>query len=319
MTEQQIHYFLTLVEEQSFSKASKKLFVTQPSLSQYIMKFEKQIGAKLFDRSSVPIRLTEEGKAVYQAVCQMRSITEDLKQQINSLQKTETGSLHLGITPFRGSALLSNSIIKYHNDYPGITISIIEKSHEELLDSLIHGECDLVIDSGNINHSLFCREPLLPEKLYMAVSKQNPLNEQLKEHRLKASDLLNNSTRLLQATPCKLDQFHQQPYIIYEGCQTMRELTTKILEEQNHPLDIILKLRDMYTVFSLVVADMGVSIIPDSLIRYGNFHTHPYYYKLDSQYTINPIYLITKKNRTLTKPAYEYLKILKELNGSGTW
>lgn len=319
MTEQQIKYFLTLVEEKSFSKASKKLFVTQPSFSQYIMKFEKQMGAKLFDRSSVPIRLTEEGEAVYKAVCEIRSISDDLRRQISSLRNLETGSLYLGTTPFRGSTLLSKSIKKYHSEYPGITISIVEKPLEELQNSLIHGGCDLAIGSGNINQNLLHSEPLATEKLYMAVSMQNPLNEQLKDHRLEVSDIISNSLNLLRVPPCNLEQFCQEPYIMYEGYENISELTAKIFEEHDHRPEVFLKLRDMYTVFSFVVADMGISIVPDSLIRYGNFQTHPYYYALESQYNVNSLCLITKKNRTLTKAAYEYCRILKELIVSGTW
>ena len=52
MTTQQIQCIITLAEEGSFSKAAKKLFVTQPSISQLIKNMEMQLGAPLFDRSS---------------------------------------------------------------------------------------------------------------------------------------------------------------------------------------------------------------------------------------------------------------------------
>ena len=61
MTTQQIQCIITLAEEGSFSKAAKKLFVTQPSISQLIKNMEMQLGAPLFDRSSSPIQLTPIG------------------------------------------------------------------------------------------------------------------------------------------------------------------------------------------------------------------------------------------------------------------
>lgn len=319
MTEQQIQYFLTLVEEQSFSKAAKKLFVTQPSFSQYIQKLEKQMGAKLFDRSSIPIRLTQEGEAVYHAACEIRSIQDELTLQIRTLRNLEAGSLRLGTTPFRGSTLLSKSIKKYHSVYPGIQIKILEKPLEELSSSLLNGECDLAISSGNINHNLFHTEELASEKLYMAVSKDNPINELLQDYRLEASDIINNSLRLLKIPSCQLEQFASQPYIMYEGYETISNLTHKIFDESSKKPEIYLKLTDMYTVFSFVAADMGISILPDFLIRYGNFQSHPYYYCIKSQHNINHLYLITKKNRVLTQAAQEYCRILKELIVSGTW
>ena len=62
MTTQQIQCIITLAEEGSFSKAAKKLFVTQPSISQLIKNMEMQLGAPLFDRSSSPIQLTPIGQ-----------------------------------------------------------------------------------------------------------------------------------------------------------------------------------------------------------------------------------------------------------------
>lgn len=319
MTEQQIQYFLTLVEEQSFSKAAKKLFVTQPSFSQYIQKLEKQMGAKLFDRSSIPIRLTEEGEAVYSAACEIRSIGDDLNQKIRTLRNLEAGTLRLGTTPFRGSTLLSKSIKKYHLVYPGIQIKILEKPLDELNSCLLNGECDLAIGSGKVNQSLLHTEILASEKLYMAVSKENPINETLKEYRLEADDIISNSLQLLRTPSCRLDQFSSQPYLMYEGYETISSLAQEIFDESTNKPEVYLKLTDMYTVFSFVVADMGISILPDSLIRYGNFKSHPYYYGLESKYNTNQLSLITKRNRVLTQAASEYCRILKELIVSGTW
>ena len=56
-----LHYFLTVAREQSFTKASKQLHITQPTLSRQLAALEEELGAKLLDRGGHKITLTEEG------------------------------------------------------------------------------------------------------------------------------------------------------------------------------------------------------------------------------------------------------------------
>ena len=103
MTTQQIQCIITLAEEGSFSKAAKKLFVTQPSISQLIKNMETQLGAPLFDRSSSPIQLTPIGQAYYDAAKKILSTERELENRISDINNLKTGSLTIGTTPFRGS------------------------------------------------------------------------------------------------------------------------------------------------------------------------------------------------------------------------
>ncbi|WP_406543126.1 LysR family transcriptional regulator [Clostridium ljungdahlii] len=58
----QLEYVIAIAEENSFSKAAKKLYISQPSLSEYIMRLEKQLGVKLFDKFTSPLTLTFAGE-----------------------------------------------------------------------------------------------------------------------------------------------------------------------------------------------------------------------------------------------------------------
>ena len=66
----------TIYREQSFSRAAKKLYISQPSLSVIVKKLEDEIGQPLFDRSCKPIRLTEVGEAYIKAASDIQN-TED--------------------------------------------------------------------------------------------------------------------------------------------------------------------------------------------------------------------------------------------------
>ncbi|WP_058304440.1 LysR family transcriptional regulator [Gorillibacterium timonense] len=319
MTEQQIHYFLTLVEEKSFSKAAKRLYVTQPSFSQFIMKIENQLGAKLIDRKSSPVKLTAAGEAYYQAALQTKAIHDNLKNRIADLEDLKYGTLRIGTTPFRGSTLLSKSVYQFHKEYPTVAISIFEGTVEEVSHGVQNGEIDIGIASGEFDEQVFHVEVLSGEKLYLAVPDGNRLSDQLAEYRITADDILHNTLRLLKVPDCSISDFQQESFIVFEQGENITRLTAKLLAEANLQPTISLRTRNLNTVMSFVLAGMGIALIPDSFIKYGNLRLHPSYYSIKSRYVQNEICLIMRKNRYLTKAAMMYSQILKQLISSGTW
>ena len=64
---------------------------------------------------------------------------------------------------------------------------------------------------------------------------------------------------------------------------------------------------------------MGVALLPDSLIYYGNFRLHPNYYSLPDDAAVNPILLISRKNAYMSKAASAYALLLRQLVDVGTW
>lgn len=85
MNEKRIQYILTIMEEGSITAASKKLYVSQPSLSQMIKLIEKDLGAEIFNRKTVPISLTPAGEKYVEAALQMEAIRRSLYQEIRDL------------------------------------------------------------------------------------------------------------------------------------------------------------------------------------------------------------------------------------------
>ncbi len=319
MNDQQILYFITLVEEQSFSKAAKKLFVTQPSFSQSIQKIEKSYGVKLFERSSTPIHLTSEGEAVYAALCEIRSIQANLKEKLVSISTLLSGALCIGTTPLCGSTLLSKSIKEFHHRHANIRLSMIEKPLNELQSSILNGECDIAICSGQVNPNNFHIETLATEHIYLALAPEHALTESLSAYRLTSQDIITNSLDMIKKPFCPLEIFHDQPYVLFEGTESIAVSAENIFQEAGFDPNIALRVRDMHTVFAFVSAGMGFSFLPDTMIKYGNFKNHPYYYKIQNKFCEQAICLITKKNRSLSHAALEYCLLLKEMITSGTW
>ena len=319
MTSQQIEYVLTLAELRSFSKAAKKLYVTQPSLTQYISNLEKQLGLSLFDRSTSPIRLTAAGEVYIAAAQKMKDLEDDLTNELYDLMALKKGTLKIGTSSFRASYLLAKSITAFHAQYPAITISIMEDSMENLLALIQQGKLDLVIGTYAFDYKTFHVEDLAPEQLYLALPPTHPLNDTLKDYRLTASDIKNNSLQALMSPPIDLSLLQDVPFICTTEGEYPADLIRTICETAHFKPRTLLEVKTLDTLFALTLSGLGLSFIPDTLIRFGNFYQHPYYYALNHPLCKSTISLVSRRNGYFSKIAMEYSLLLKQLISIGTW
>ena len=87
MTERHIEYVLTIAREGSITAASRKLYVSQPSLSQTIKLIERNLGAEIFNRRTEPISITPAGEMYIEAARKVLAIEEALRQEIGRMNR----------------------------------------------------------------------------------------------------------------------------------------------------------------------------------------------------------------------------------------
>ena len=73
------HYLDEVYREQSFSRAAQKLYLSQPSLSLTIKRYENEIGVQIFDRSTTPVKLTEAGEVVMEYIQRILATQRDME------------------------------------------------------------------------------------------------------------------------------------------------------------------------------------------------------------------------------------------------
>lgn len=319
MTSQQIEYVITLAQQGSFSKAARKLSISQPSLSQYIMNVENQIGAALFDRSSTPVKLTEAGEAYVRSAMQIRAIEEKLKNEIADMGNLKKGTLRIGATMFRASCMLARNIGAFCHEFEGINVSVTEESSVKLLEQVLNGEIDVFVGTGSYDRQLFYAEPLAEERLLLAVPKDSPINSVFEESRLTEEDIKGNSMKYLTSRPVDLKLIENEKLIVCEDGEFSAETIDNICTQSGFTPNYALQVRSVETAFSFVNAGFGSAFIPDSLIRFGNYSVHPYYYPLPDILAKSDILLVYRKSGYLSKAAQEYGLMLKKMVNIGTW
>ena len=140
-----IQYVMAVLREGSITAASKKLYVSQPALSQTIKQIEQDLGAVIFDRSTDPISLTYAGQKFVDAAQQILDIDRNLRAQIAEMKSEVHGRIRVGISVQRGLQLLPLVIPEYVRMYPYIKVELVEHGSDTLERMTSEGQCDIAL------------------------------------------------------------------------------------------------------------------------------------------------------------------------------
>lgn len=319
MNTQQLEYVLMIEKEKSFSVAAEKLFITQPSLSQYISKLEKQLGTMLFDRSTKPLSLTPSGQAYVTAAKEILRMERELTGKIAELENIEAGNLRIGAVSYHSSYLLPESIVAFHKKYPGITITIIEDGLGKLYEMLREGSIDLIVASEKILPLDFDVEVLAEEKVYLAIPDNFLSSHEFEDYKLTGKDILQESERYLFSKDINLRKCPKMPFILSDASDEEQTQLVKLYEALPIDISMTIHVSSKTAAFSYAVAGVGACLVTDSFICHGNIKKHPGYYSLPDDIAKLYICMIMRRQEQLPKAVRAYGQVLKDLVAIGTW
>ena len=183
--------FESVARNESISKASEELFISQPAVSQSIKKLEETIGGELFNRTKFGVRLTTEGKVFYEHIKKGLEHIENGERIFSSLKNLEVGTIRIGASTTLTKHILMPYLKEFHKLYPNITIDIVNHLSNTLVTMLKNGLLDLLIlnlptqDSTDLDiypftqvQDIFCASPD-----YLGSNKEYTL-EELKKYNL---------------------------------------------------------------------------------------------------------------------------------------
>lgn len=319
MTSQQIQYMIALAEERNFSKAAERLYISQPALSQFIKNVEKEVGMPLFDRGTTPMQLTPAGEIYLETAKKISMMEKELEQRIADLSELTSGHFIIGTSAFRASCLLPKSIREFKKRYPGIRLEIVTDHVSQLKQMLLVGDIDLCIEADEFDPALFHSEELFQENYYLAIPVEHRYNERNQKDALTKEDILSDSKKIYTASPVRIEEVTDLPLIQMKSGSCFSNTYDEICREMKLDAQRKAEVNQIETAFHWVNEGLACAIIPDTLIRYGNFVRHPAYYKIPVAEAARPIAAAMKRNRYVTHAMREYIRVLRELIGYGTW
>ena len=145
MNLKQAYYIKTIAQCGSITTAAKKLFVSQPSLSQMLRQLEQEIGLPIFDRSTSPLRLTYAGEKYLYAAERILAVNSELESQLREIKHEHSGRLRLGISVTRAMQVLPLVVPVFSGQYPHVSLELTEGGSGTLEEKLQSGDIDIAM------------------------------------------------------------------------------------------------------------------------------------------------------------------------------
>lgn len=128
MNFRQLEIFVRVVEEKSFTKAAKKLYVSQPALSKSIRALEEDVEKVLFERSAYGLELTDDGKIVYKYAKDAIEYYNDRIAEMRAVLSPKKNILRIGIPPSAGTIFFSKVVYSFGVEHPEFDIQVTDIS-----------------------------------------------------------------------------------------------------------------------------------------------------------------------------------------------
>ncbi|WP_431042581.1 LysR family transcriptional regulator [Streptomyces sp. P1-3] len=140
---QQMRYVVTVAETANFTRAAERCRVVQSALSHQIARLEKELGARLFERTSRRVRLTPAGEAFLPAARQALDAAERARAEVAAAAGEIRGRLTIGAIPTVTAVDLAQVLREYRTRFPQVRISLRAAASEKLLEQVRAGTLDV--------------------------------------------------------------------------------------------------------------------------------------------------------------------------------
>jgi DNA-binding transcriptional LysR family regulator len=136
-----VFYFVAL--EKQISAAARRLYISQPAISQSIKQLELKLGGKLFFRTSRGMELTKEGETLFKYIEQAYGLIKIGENKYNQLHELESGELMIGASDTMCGNYLLDYLEKYHYEYPNVKINVTNCTTSETIDLVRKGKVEI--------------------------------------------------------------------------------------------------------------------------------------------------------------------------------
>ena len=198
-----LRYLVALADHKHFGRAAEASFVSQPTLSTQLKKFEDELGMALVERNPRNVLLTEVGEAVVARAKVILREADEIKAIARRAKDPESGMVRLGIFPTLAPYLLPHVVPNIVKRFPRLELILVEDKTEVILKKLHDGALDAGVLALPIHDDSLHVEFLFEETFVLALPKHHRL---AKARRVKLADLAMESLLLLDDGHCLRDQ-----------------------------------------------------------------------------------------------------------------
>lgn len=240
--------FVTVAETLSFSRAAKRLYVSQPALSKQIQQLEEDLGAQLFVRSRSSVTLSDVGKAVVEDAERLLVQVDEFRSNVLRGSRGAKGMLKMGFVVSAMEEIVPGIAVEFRKRHPDVSLELRNIPTVSQVEALRQRQLDVGIVRLPLRENDMEVLPLSSEPFAIVFSKQHPLKavKGVTVKDLSAEGFVAYSERLAP-------EFFQH--------------WTSLCRKAGFTPHIVQEVAEMQTALGLVAAGVGVAILPYGMAR----------------------------------------------------
>lgn len=297
MNLKQLEAFVHVAEGRSFSKAAKELFLTQPTVSAHIAGLEKELNARLFVRNTKEVKLSEEGKLLYDSAKQIVALQKKIEKTFLENEKKEEHCITIAASTIPAQYLLPEILVKFNEKYPNEQFKVIETDSAKVVEEVLNHNVDIGF-TGTVLEKKDCKYiPFYQDELVVIA----PNTEKFKKLQQEATDI----RWILQESVIMRE----------EGSGTRKEAEKQLrkIGIDIGKLNVVASMENQEAIKKSVENGMGVSIISklaaEEEMKKGQIVGFPLM-KEDGKRDINVVY---NRSFQLSHLSERFVKTVKEI------
>ncbi len=291
MDTQNLRAFLLVAESGSFSKAAKRLHLTQPAVSKRIAQLEAQLNVSLFDRIGRRISTTEAGEALLPHARAVHLELQAAQQSVRDLAGEVRGRLRLATSHHIGLHRLPPLLSFFSKAFPAVQLDIDFMDSEQAYELTLQGEVELAVVT------------LAPSSIANIVTRPiwlDPLDFMVQE-----------GTQLTRKKALGLKELSQHPAIL-PGLNTYTgQIVKSLFEQRSLPIQIAITTNYLETIRMMASVGLGWTVLPRSM-RDPSLATLP----IRDARIERTLGAIHHEGRSLSRAAQAFIEALESFEGS---
>jgi DNA-binding transcriptional LysR family regulator len=290
-----LEHFLAVAEERSFTRAAGRIHLVQSALSVSVRSLERELGARLFDRTTHSVQLTDAGTALVVEARRTLAAAEAARDAVAAVRGGVRGTVRIGIMHSLGLIDLAALLTHYHREHPEVSLvpSPAEGGSVELARDVADGKLDLAFASLPAGHpaGLEVRR-LAAEEMLLACPPEHPL---ARRRRIALAELAG------------------ERFVDYPLGWGTRTSVDRLFAEAGVGREISVEVGDVPTVTELVRAGFGFAFVSPSTVADSRQVTlrrvrpHP-------EFSVS---LVTSTTRPVSAAARALIELVHETYASG--
>jgi DNA-binding transcriptional LysR family regulator len=236
----QMETFLAVAREGSFSKAAKKLYRTQPAISQTIRKLEEEIGEALFDRSSREGLLTDAGKVLEEYAQRLLNMRTEALAAVGELRQLERGHLSIGANEVTCLYLLP-MLDKFRDRCPMVSIAVQRSLASHIPEELMNRSIELGLITYKVDQPALRSVVIYRDELVFVMPPTHPL---------------------AGAGQLSITQLGAEVFVAHNVPSPYRAKVIDTFKHKNVPLHMHVELPTVEAIKKFVARERGLALLP---------------------------------------------------------